>query len=58
MFVIINKDGVKVNADVNAKNSLTKEFVTKGLFGFLVTVNVINDVILGRKLKWLWKLLV
>ena len=26
MFVITHKDGIKINADVNAKNWLTKEF--------------------------------
>ena len=48
MFVIINKDGIKTNADVNVKNKLTKEFVIKDLFGILgiVSVNVINHVIL------------
>ena len=44
--VIINKDGTKVNADVNVKNYLTKEYVINNLFGTLVTVNVnvINHV--------------
>ena len=31
VFRIINKDGMKVNADVNAKNQLTKEYVIKKL---------------------------
>ena len=40
------QDGMKKNADVNAKNYLTKEHVIKDLFGILVTVNVtvINHV--------------
>ena len=47
-FVIINKDGMKINAYVNAKNGLTKEYMIRDLFGILaiVNVNVINDVIL------------
>ena len=31
VFRIMNKDGMKVNADVNAKNWLTKEYVIKKL---------------------------
>ena len=48
VFVIINKDGMKINAYVNAKNGLTKEYMIRDLFGILaiVNVNVINDVIL------------
>ena len=48
VFVIINKDGMKTNADVNVKNSLTKEGVIKDLFGILVivSVNVISHLIL------------
>ena len=47
-FVIINKDGMKINAYVNAKNGLTKEYMKRDLFGILaiVNVNVMNDVIL------------
>ena len=47
-FVMINKDGMKINAYVNAKNGLTKEYMIRDLFGILaiVNVNVINDVIL------------
>ena len=40
MFVIMNKVGIKINADVNAKNYLIKECVIKDLFGILVIVNV------------------
>ena len=48
VFVIINKDGMKINSYVNAKNGLTKEYMIRDLFGILaiVNVNVINDVIL------------
>ena len=37
---------MKTSADVNVKNQLTKEYVTKDLFGILVivSVNVINHV--------------
>ena len=46
-YITINKDGMKINADVNVKNQLTKEYVMKNLFGALVIVNmnVINHVI-------------
>ena len=46
MFVIIKNDGMKINADVNAKN--TKEYVIKDLIGILAifNVNVINHVML------------
>ena len=46
MFVIINKDGMKINADANVKNLLTKECVIKDLFGILaiVNVNVIDEL--------------
>ena len=40
VFVIINKDGIMINADVNAKNYLTTECVIKNLFGILAFVNV------------------
>ena len=48
VFVIINKDGMKINADVNGKSWLKKEYVIKDLIGILavVNVNVINDVML------------
>ena len=40
VFVIINKVGIMMNADVNAKNWLTKEYLINDLFGILVIVNV------------------
>ena len=43
VFVIINKDEMKINVDVNAKNCLTKEYVIKDLIVILAVVNV--DVI-------------
>ena len=48
VFVIINKDGMRINADVNAKNRITMEYVIKDLFGLLATanVNVRNHVML------------
>ena len=48
VFVTINKDRKKRNADVNVKNRLPKESVIKDLFGILVivNVNVINHVTL------------
>ena len=48
VLVIINKDGMKINADVNGKSWLKKEYVIKDLIGILavVNVNVINDVML------------
>ena len=48
VFVTINKNGVKTNADVNVKNQLTKEYVIEDLFGILVivSVSVINYVML------------
>ena len=44
VFVAINKGVIMINADVNAKNWLTKEYVIKDLFGLqvIVNVNVIN----------------
>ena len=46
VFVIINKDGIKINADVNAKNWLTKEYVIRNLIQILAIVNgnVTNSV--------------
>ena len=43
VFVTINKDGIKTNADVNVKNYLIKD-----LLGILemMSVNVINRVML------------
>ena len=48
VFGIIKKGGMKINADVNAKNLLTKKYVMKYLFEILVivSVNVINHVVL------------
>ena len=48
LFLIINNVGIMINADVNVKNSLVKEYMIKDLLGILVTVNVIvmNYVIL------------
>ena len=48
VFKIINKDGMKINADVNAKNLLTKEYVIKDLIVILAIVNenVINHAML------------
>ena len=46
VFVTLNKDEMKINADANVKNYLTNEFVIKNLFGILVilSANVINHV--------------
>ena len=46
--MLLNKNRMKINADVNAKNSLTKEYVIKDLFGIQViaNVNMINHVML------------
>ena len=48
MFVTISNAGTKINLGVNAKNSLTKVYATKDLFGILafVSVNLINLAIL------------
>ena len=48
VFVIINKDGMKINSNVNAKSWLTKEYVITDLIGILaiVNMNVINHVML------------
>ena len=48
VFVTIKKDRIIINADVNAKNWLTKEFGINSLFGIrvIVNVNVINHVML------------
>ena len=48
VFVIINRDGLKIKVDVNEKNWLTKEYVIKNLIKILVIVNmnVINHVML------------
>ena len=41
VFVIINNVGIMINADVNVKNWLIKDF-----FGILAIVNVINHMML------------
>ena len=48
VFVIIHKGGLKINADMNAKNRLTKVYATKDIFGIQVisNVNAINQVML------------
>ena len=48
VFVTISKGGMKINADVNAKNWLTKVYAIKDLFVIQVFVNVnaINPVML------------
>ena len=49
VFVIIDKDGMKINADVNAKKLLTKEYMlNKHLIEIqaIVDVNVINQMML------------
>ena len=48
VFVTVNNIGIKINADVNVKNSLMMEDAIKDLFGILVivNVNVINYVML------------
>ena len=48
VFVTINKGGMKVNADVKAKNLLIKVYAVKDLFGIqvIVNVNAINHVML------------
>ena len=50
VFVIINRNGMKVNANLNVRNSLTKEYVIKDLIGIIeiVNVNMINHVILEK----------
>ena len=40
VLVTKNKGWMKINAGVNAKNWLIKEFVIKDLFGILVIVSV------------------
>ena len=48
MYVIINKDGIIINANVNLNNLSIKEYMIKDLFGVLavVNMNVINHVML------------
>ena len=40
VFIIKNKDEMKISSDLNAKNWLTKEYVIKTLIEILVIVNV------------------
>ena len=49
-FVIIRKGGLKINADVNAKNRLRKVYATKDISGIQIisNVNAINQVMLGN----------
>ena len=46
VFVIVNNVGIMINVNVNAKNSLAKEYVKRDLFGIqvILIVNVINYV--------------
>ena len=46
VFVIISKGGIMINADVNAKNQLTKVYAITDLFRIqvIVNVNAINHV--------------
>ena len=48
VFVTINEDGMKVNADLNVENCFTKEYVIKDLSGIqvIVNLNMINHVML------------
>ena len=48
LFVMIMKDGIKINAHMDVKNWLTKEYAIKDLFGILATasVNVVNHMML------------
>ena len=48
MFAIISNVGMMINAGVNVKNKLIKEYMIKDLFGMpvIVSVNVINHVML------------
>ena len=40
VFVIISNVGIMINADVNVKNWLTKDYVIRDLFGIQVIVNM------------------
>ena len=48
LFVLANNNEIKINVDVNVKNSLIKEYAIKDLLGILVIVyvNAINLVVL------------
>ena len=51
VFIIISKGRFKINANVNVKNWLIKEYAIKNVFGIqvIVNMNVINNVILNKK---------
>ena len=53
VFVTINKDGMKINADANAKKWLAKKYVIKDLIWIIAVVNVnpINHVMLENICK-------
>ena len=59
VFVTVGNAGMKINANLNAKNWLIKVYAIKDLFGILViaSVNAINLVILVNRKKC-WKRLV
>ena len=48
VFVVIDKAGIMINADLNAKSLLAKEDVMKDLFGILINVNVIIHMIMDN----------
>ena len=50
VLVIINKDGITINADVHVKVWLIKGYVIKDLFGIQIIVNV--NVINQEKVGW------
>ena len=51
VFVIINNFGTIINADINVKSWLAKEYVAEDLLEILViaNVNVINHVMFERE---------
>ena len=50
VFLIIHKGRMKINADINAKNGLTKVYGIKDIFRIQVisNVNVMNHVMLDN----------
>ena len=50
VFLITRKGGMKINADINAKNGLTKVYGIKDVFGIQVisNVNAMNHVMLDN----------
>ena len=56
VFLIINNDGMKINAGGNVKNWLIKEVVIIDLLGILVVlnVNVINHINVNVMLENIW----